>query len=103
MKCTKDMFDYSVIRTKRSEIQDLMTKLDAEFAARPVPARGRGRGTRNAVATAKAICDAKKPPPTSLSTPVPEALGTFAPINNAKLIMITKLQTFYNVDRQPMN
>ena len=77
MKCTKDMFDYSVIKKKRQDIQTLMSKYETEFASRPKPIsnRGRPRTTRQSIAAAHASADAKKPKPTTHSTTVPEALG----------------------------
>lgn len=74
MKCLSNWFDYSVIKSKRSEIMSLMTEIETEFQKLPKARSGRARGTRKAVAEAQAAADALKTE-TTHNTTVPEALG----------------------------
>lgn len=73
-----DWFDFNVVKRKRSEIQDLMTVLEAEFANRPTQPRGRPKGGKfsNKNLTISATV---QPPATTSQIPVATAqakLGT---------------------------
>lgn len=67
MKCTRDWFPASRIKTKRAELQQLMSHLEAEYA-KIAPPKGRGR-TRKAMKEAVA---AKMARDTTHDTTVPE-------------------------------